>query len=251
MQGDGNDGVRQYDPEVHHRRSVRLKGYDYSATGAYFVTICVHNRACLLGQIADGKMILNDAGNMIARIWNEIPQYYPGIQIDAFQAMPNHVHGIVWIVGAGPSACPGDRQGSSLDKRVQEQEYKETGIQEDILGSHEGLRWRARGDEGQPRGAAPTRMSLGDVVLRFKTLTTKHYIDGVKQNRWAAFDGKLWQRNYYEHIIHGDRPLRKIRKYITDNPMAWQMDQLHPQYCGVRMDEMAVIEKSIIDMEDD
>jgi REP element-mobilizing transposase RayT len=236
MQGGGNDGVRRYDPEVHHRRSVRLKGYDYAATGAYFITICVHNKACFLGQIANGQMILNNAGNMIGRIWNEIPQYYPGVQIDAFQIMPNHVHGVVWIVGAGPCACPGDRQGLSLDKRVQEQECKETGIQEDILGNHEGLGGRQKGqpqgNEGQPRGAAPTRMSLGDVVLRFKTLTTKHYIDNVKQNRWPSFDGKLWQRNYYEHIIYGDRPLRKIRKYIADNPTAWQVDQLNPQFCG-------------------
>ena len=91
----------------HKRRSIRLKGYAYSSAGAYFVTICAQDRECLFGGIEKGEMILNDAGKMIRTIWDEIPKYYPGIAIDVFQMMPNHVHGII-IVGATPRGCPHD-----------------------------------------------------------------------------------------------------------------------------------------------
>ena len=122
-------------------------------------------------------------------VWNEIPKYYPGIVIDAFQIMPNHIHGIIKIVGAGPCACP---------------------------------------NIGQPQGVAPTGLSLPDVIHRFKTMTTKRYIDGVKHHGWPRFDGKLWQRNYWEHIIRNDDELNRIRQYIINNPAKWEMDRNHP-----------------------
>src|SRR5512135_2910342 len=87
----------KHDPDKHHRRSIRLKGYDYSQSGAYFVTICTQNRECLFGDIVDGKMRLNDAGRMIHRTWNDVPIKYPNIEIDEFIVMPNHVHGIIVI----------------------------------------------------------------------------------------------------------------------------------------------------------
>jgi putative transposase len=99
--------MTRYNPDIHHRRSIRLRGYDYSSVGAYFVTICTQDRLCLLGQIANSQMILIEAGEMISQIWNEIPQNYPGVKIDTFQIMPNHIHGIIILVGAAPGACPG------------------------------------------------------------------------------------------------------------------------------------------------
>ncbi len=98
----------KYDPHKHHRRSIRLKGYDYSRAGAYFITICTRNRECLFGDIVDGAMVLNAAGRMIDAVWNAIPEYYPCVDIGTFQIMPNHIHGIIIIVGAGPRACPDD-----------------------------------------------------------------------------------------------------------------------------------------------
>ena len=90
------------------RHSIRLKDYDYSQSGAYFVTICTQNGECLLGEIMDGEMHLSSAGQMVRSVWNELPQYYPGVDVDAFVVMPNHIHGIVVLVfvGAGPRACP-------------------------------------------------------------------------------------------------------------------------------------------------
>jgi hypothetical protein len=82
-----------------NRRSIRLKGYDYSKSGAYFITLCVHYRKCIFGDIFDGKMILNDAGKMVQIICNEMPLFYNGIDTDQFQIMPNHFHGIIIING--------------------------------------------------------------------------------------------------------------------------------------------------------
>ena len=93
--------------EPHHRRSIRLKGYDYTQVGAYFMTICTQNRECLLGGIVNGQMRANDAGRMIEGIWARLPVRFPFITLDESVIMPNHFHGIVIITdGAGPFRHP-------------------------------------------------------------------------------------------------------------------------------------------------
>ncbi|MEA3307232.1 MAG: transposase [Elusimicrobiota bacterium] len=173
-----------------YRKNIRLKNYDYSTNGYYFVTICTCNRKCLFGKIIVGagsyacpKMILNDAGRMIAEIWHQIPEYYAGNDIDEFVVMPNHIHGIIIV-----------KNGRTVDKN------------------------------GQPQGVAPTVLSLPDIVHRFKTMTTKKYTDGVKQLGWQPFYGKLWQRNYFEHITRNENDLKGIREYIRNNPANWETD---------------------------
>ena len=95
------------DPEKHHRRSIRLREYDYSRSGAYYVTIVVQDRKCLLGEIVGKTVRLSNAGQMVQTVWDELPQHYPGVDIDEFVIMPNHIHGIIVLnVGAGPRACP-------------------------------------------------------------------------------------------------------------------------------------------------
>ena len=100
--------IMSYDSFKHHRRSIRLKDYDYSQSGAYFITCCVNSQICLFGKIKHDKIHLNDAGIMIKKVWMELSENYPGIETDAFVVMPNHFHGIVILnnVGAGPRACP-------------------------------------------------------------------------------------------------------------------------------------------------
>ena len=176
--------------QSHRRRSIRLRHYDYTQPGAYFVTVCTQHRECVFGEIVDGKMRLNDIGRMIYHVWCELPQYYAGINIDEFVVMPNHFHGIIMIVGAGPRARP-------------------------------------HADAGQPRGVAPT-MSLPDVVHRFKSLTTTRYRQGVIQNQWPPFSRKLWQRNYYERVIRDDAELNEIRQYVVNNPANWLEDENYP-----------------------
>ncbi len=91
-----------FDPDIHHRRSIRLKDYDYSQTGAYFVTICVRNRECLMGDVIDGKMILNDFGEIVLKCWKDIPNHFPHVSLNEYVIMPNHIHGIIVIQETDP-----------------------------------------------------------------------------------------------------------------------------------------------------
>ena len=105
----------RYDPNKHHRRSIRLKGFDYTRENAYFVTICTQNGTCLFGEIVNGQMRLNDAGRVAQMVWKAIPDHFPQVEIDASVVMPNHVHGIIIIVGAthaSPSTQSGPPKGS-------------------------------------------------------------------------------------------------------------------------------------------
>lgn len=94
----------KFNPDIHHRRSIRLRHYDYASEGAYFVTICAQNRECLYGEVFNGEMVLNDAGRVVESVWCALPDRFPSIELDAFVVMPNHFHGIIVIcdcVGAG------------------------------------------------------------------------------------------------------------------------------------------------------
>ena len=186
------------DVGVHHRRSIRLADYDYASEGAYFVTICTQKRENLFGAIVDSEMRLNEAGRMVEKWWHELPEKFPQIEIDEHIVMPNHFHGIVVIVGADLCVCP---------------------------------------DEGAHAGAPLQRSALGDIVRWFKTMTTNEYIREVKQNGWTPFPGKLWQRNYYEHVIRNELSLNDIRLYIQTNPACWAEDNENP--ANVNRKEMA------------
>jgi REP element-mobilizing transposase RayT len=190
-----------YDPALHQRRSIRLKGYDYSQPGAYFVTICVKERACLFGDVVQGKILVNDAGRMVQNAWNEIPDRYPNVEVDAFVVMPNHIHGIVVLVGAG---------------LVPAQDRATTNTNGATI-------------HGATTRVAPT---VGDVVGGFKSITTVGYIRGVRESGWTPFLGRLWQRNYWEHIIGSDRALNAIPRYIVENPLRWHMDRYNPNAIG-------------------
>src|SRR6266516_4662040 len=102
----------KYDSDIHHRRSIRLRGYDYSRAGAYFVTICTQHRDQLFGEVRDTKMEWNDAGAMVVQWWEELNRKFPNVDTDAFIVMPNHCHGILLldaaepVVGADLRVCP-------------------------------------------------------------------------------------------------------------------------------------------------
>ena len=81
----------------HKRRSIRLQGYDYSQVGAYYITVCTQDRECLFGDVVDGQMQLNQSGQIVRSLWDSLPQFYEGIELDAFVIMPNHVHGFIAI----------------------------------------------------------------------------------------------------------------------------------------------------------
>ncbi|HEU4743061.1 MAG TPA: transposase [Meiothermus sp.] len=189
----------RYDPDRHHRRSIRLKGFDYSSVGAYFVTVCVQGRMGLFGELVDGEMHLSPAGEMVSRVWAQIPRRFPGWQTDVFVVMPNHVHGVLAASGDHK-----DRPYSESDPRRDEP--------------------RVRPDH--PEGT--TAGSLGRVVQAFKSLTTVKYARGVKGSGWPPFDKRLWQRNYYERILRDEDKLQVVREYIVHSPLAWHTDEENP-----------------------
>ncbi|VFM96988.1 MAG: hypothetical protein BECKG1743D_GA0114223_101227 [Candidatus Kentron sp. G] len=224
----------KYNPKIHHRRSIRLPGYDYALPGAYFVTICVQHEKYLLGNVADGEVVSNDAGGMVRTVWDEIPSHHPGAGIDAFVVMPNHVHGIIVITdgedmeeydggGTGGASKPGVRpyQIQGIHNRGDRGEHKVRPY-EASAGIHSGGTSAAG---IRPHGTLPG--TVGRIVQGFKSITTHEYTKGVKNRGWPPFPGKLWQRNYWEHIIRDEREWDEIREYIHNNPIRWESDRLH------------------------
>jgi REP element-mobilizing transposase RayT len=155
------------------RRSIRLRGYDYSRSGAYFVTLVTQDRCPLFGRIRDDVMVPNEAGREVQEVWDAIPHHYAGIDLDEFVVMPDHVHGIVLLL---------------------------------------------------PR--PERRLTLPDVVHRFKTMTTRRYVDGVRTSGWPGFPIRLWHRNYYERVVRDEIAFQRIRAYIVANPSRWRKRRL-------------------------
>ena len=183
------------DPDRRGRRSLRLGGYDYGAWGPYFVSIVVDRRLPLFGEVVDEEMRLTDAGEMAQIVWAALPRRFPAVRLDALVVMPNHIHEIIVIDHS------------------------------DTVNTTERAATRV-----VPTGApdADRRTALGDVVGAYKSLTTVEYTRGVADYGWPRFRGRLWQPNYYEHIIRDDRSLERIRAYILDNPARWTTDPENP-----------------------
>jgi REP element-mobilizing transposase RayT len=163
-----------------------LQNYDYAAPGAYFITICVQYRLHLFGNVHGGEMILNAAGKMIENEWKQLPQRFVHVQLDDFIIMPDHFHAVVWLTPTAES---------------------------------QSVRSASR------RGTTASN-ALGDIVGAFKSITTHRYIRGVRANQWTAFHGRLWQNDYWEHIIRNQNDLDNVRAYIQTNPLRWQQHGL-------------------------
>ena len=180
--------MNRYEPHRHHRRSIRLRGYDYTQDGVYFVTVITQNRSCLFGELAGETMCLNPAGRVAEECWRAVPDHFPHVELDEFVIMPNHVHGIIRIVGA-KNFSP---------------------LQPDSVTLHGGTTFRS-----------PTR-TIGSVVRGFKIGVTKWFRTNTEIQ-------KVWQRNYYEHIIRNEAALTRIRQYTKENPARWAEDDENPK----------------------
>ena len=233
-----------YNPDIHHRHSIRLKGYDYASEGLYFVTICTQNRECFFGEIKNDEMVLNDAGRMVEKWYRKTQDKFPDIVCHEMVIMPNHFH-CIWenvglvgasAVGADPRVRPNPRvrppkQNDESSTNINNDDY--SGINDTDLGTPNNNINKYNGDEGGHVGpplqdtdlGTHTGSPLSSVVQWFKTMSTNEYICGVKQLGWPPFDRKLWQRNYYEHIIRDDISLQTIAYYIINNPAQWRNDK--------------------------
>ena len=196
----------KYNPKKHHRRSIRLKGYDYSQAGLYFITICVQNRKCLFSDITNGKIKLNDAGRMVENQWLALPQRFTNIHLHEYVVMPNHFHAILEIVvGATLVVAPNIP-----------------------IAPNNPITQIKKGQQGLAPTNNPNKKTVGNMVGAFQSIATVEYIRGVKNHNWERFDKKLWQRNYWEHIIRNDTECNRIANYIINNPRKWDNDKFNP-----------------------
>ena len=179
----------EYNPEIHHRKSIRLKEYDYSQEGYYYVTICTKNMERWFGDVVNGKMKLSAVGEIVKKCWMEIPQHFDNAFVDVFVVMPNHFHGIVVI---------------------------ENGFND------RGYVNRCRGVAcNAPTNVSPKPKSLPTIIRSFKSAVT----NWCNKHDFSYFQ---WHRNYYEHIIRNEKELYYKRKYIMNNPLKWEIDENNP-----------------------
>ncbi len=210
-----------------HRRSIRLIGYDYSQAGAYFVTICTHDRAYLFGDVVNGQMVLNDAGMVVADEWMHTQVLRPYVQMDEFVVMPNHFHGIIVITrdmkpdDGATHDITADRRGTACRAQSADHAHPPCGAPIEGTARHAptiGASIDAPTMAKQFGHAVPG--ALPTVIRSFKSAATKR----INEYRDAAGE-PVWQRNYYEHIIRSEKSLNHIRQYIADNPEQWDVDR--------------------------
>jgi putative transposase len=188
----------KFEPKIHNRHSIRLQGYDYSQSGAYFVTMVTYGRECLFGQIVDHDMQLNPFGQIVKRAWFDLPDHYPHVALDAFCIMPNHVHAVITLND--------DRRGGSIGKMP---------VPEKIISSNVPLP-----DETQTRPYNGIKCHpLSEIVRAFKSFSARR-INVLRKSQGTP----VWQRNYYEHIIRNDDDYQRIYSYIESNIYNWATD---------------------------
>ena len=192
-------------PPSHERRSIRLLHFDYSRTGAYFVTICTRDRMCLFGDIVDGEMLLNDFGRVAHEVWERIPAHFAMVETDAWIVMPNHVHGVIFMAGpdTGGLASAGTNAGEGVAPRPT----------------------RATHASPLQRPSGPPKRSLGAVVGSCKSAVSKR----INESEWSRRTS-VWQRNYHDHIIRDAASLDRIREYIAQSPACWANDPEDPRW---------------------
>lgn len=232
----------KYNSEKHHRRSIRLKGYDYSQSGLYFITICVLNRHCLFGEIENDEMILNEYGKIAATEWINTESIRDNIRLHEYIIMPNHIHGIIEII---------DRKGDCRG----ESQFAQN--KDDCKGELQFAPTAPTAPTTAPTAAptAPTTtpfkspsQTIGSIVRGYKIATIKKIKDSIKISDSSSSSSssskgelqfaptaptikslnyKIWQRNYYEHIIRNEKSYQRISEYIITNPQKWDIDKLN------------------------
>ena len=163
------------------------------------MTIVAQGGACLFAEVAGEQMRLNEAGGMVQEVCWGLSRRFPGVEMGSFVVMPNHVHGVIVL-------------------------------HEPVGASLVGAQCEDNGDIGNHRATTRVAPTLGGVVGAFKSLTTVEYVRGVRARGWTPLRGRLWQRNYYEHIVRDEKSLGRIERYILDNPANWSLDQENPLY---------------------
>jgi REP element-mobilizing transposase RayT len=184
----------QNNRKKHKSRSIRLKGYDYSQPGAYFVTICTKDRRCLFGDVIDGEVRLNSFGRIVEEEWLRSAEIRSEIKLDAWVVMPNHIHGIVFITRKSTVGATGQARSPCIFDRAPLHATRS-----------------ARG---------PEKRSPGSFISGLKATVTR-LVNQLRGTRGST----IWQRNYYDRIIRNEEELKTLRGYVAENPLQWEVDQ--------------------------
>ena len=190
--------------EVNRKRN-RLKGYDYTKDGWYFVTICIKNRQFLFGNIDNQKIILNKYGEHTQKCWKDIPSHFPNVRLDEFVVMPNHVHGIIII----------DNTKNNIENKVGNKDFCSNVGNKDFCSLQP---WQTK-----------LSKSLSSIIRGFKIGVTKYF----KKNQYINFK---WQKSFYDHVIRTETSLNNIRNYIKDNPLRWDLEKDHNHLSNIDYD---------------
>ena len=185
----------KFNPKIHNRKSIRLKEYDYSNPNWYYLTICTYDKRNILGKIINGKMNLNNCGKIVEEEWLKTKEIRQNIDLDYYIIMPNHLHGIIII----------ERRGELHSSQMNSQEKNNDG--------------RIQYAPTNNKLKSPSQ-TVGAIVRGFKSSVTKRIREFNQKE-----DEKVWQRNYYEHIIRNEKDFYRIRNYIQNNPLKWELDE--------------------------
>ena len=187
-----------------NRRSIRLKGYDYSQSGAYFITICTFNRQHLFGEVTGDRTELSAYGRIAYEEWFKTATLRKNVLLyeNEFVIMPDHIHGILWLL-PHPSDSEPTPQHQQEDKTEQQLDVPANTPKHEQFG-------------------VPTRNSVPTVIRAYKSATTKRINESHN-----PFNQSIWQRNYYERIIRNEVSLERVRNYINDNPRKWYENKKH------------------------
>ena len=218
-----------YNPNIHNRRSIRLKGYDYSQAGLYFITICCFNRELLFGDVVNGEMVLNEYGTIACNEWLNTPNIRKNVELDVFVIMPNHLHGIIILNGRGELHSPDNVITENIitdnvitDNVITENIITENVITENIITDNvitENIITDNKSGECNSPLHGPSN-NIGAIVRGYKSSVTK-------QLNLLNIGCTVWQRNYHEHIIRNEKSYQTIAGYIVNNPSEWNDDKFY------------------------
>jgi putative transposase len=218
----------QNNPTLPQRRSLRLKGYDYSQTGVYFVTLCAQEKKCLFGEIVNDEMRVNELGTIVAAEWEKSAEIRSEIELGPYVVMPNHFHGIILIVDPDRSPIPNldatpPRRGDRPVARSEPVPAQGPQIDRGVAGNPLPPSLPSPGDPPVAPTIGPPPRSVGALMAGFKSAVTKR-INTIRKLPGTP----VWQRNYYEHVIRDEDDYNRIIEYISANPQRWLEDSLHP-----------------------
>jgi putative transposase len=210
-----------YRKDRHNRVSIRLKGYDYSRAGLYFITICCYHKVPRFGVVVNGKMELNEFGKIAYAEWLKLSERFSNVELDAFQIMPDHMHGIILL--KNPPAPPSKLNTMQPDDPTATSDLAALAMVDSTATAMVDLAASAVVDSTATARVAP--ITVGGIVGAYKSMVSNRCLDIYKFKNETM--GQFWQRNYYEHIIRTEQSYQRISKYIINNPLKWTKDKFH------------------------